>query len=210
MSTAEHREASGEVVPVRQRVVQRILQLDGRRYSISLEPIFWRVLGELAEATGIRLNVLVANVARTEAADGGGNLTSRLRVYCAEELRSKLLGAALAMVPANVIAIAEVSPAPCFVISAEQEIIAANESFGNWFGAEIRTVVGQPLSRYFRLNTRPSFAEIWAEFQEGRLATQAARLVSIAPGRVRAANVVLQPLPVVEPLRFCCLSWLRL
>ena len=72
-----------------ERAIQRILQVKGRRYSIRLEPIFWRVLEELSAADGIRLNAMVRRIAEADALDPAGNLTSRLRVHCARELRQQ-------------------------------------------------------------------------------------------------------------------------
>ncbi len=192
------------------RAVQRILQVKGRRYSIRLEPIFWRVLEELAGAEGMRLNVLVRRIAEAEAVNPTGNLTSRLRVFCARELRQKLLGAMLPATHKNVFSLAEVSPAPCLVISSRQEILAANAPFGSWFGAEGRSIVGHPVARHFRFRSTPVFDEIWGEFGEGRVAPHPARIISIVPGRVRATNAVLQPVPFEAQAGFICFVWLRL
>lgn len=195
--------------PGEDRAVQRILQVKGRRYSIRLEPIFWRVLEELAGMEGIRLNALVRRIADAEAVSPSGNLTSRLRVFCARELRQKLLGAMLPATHKNIFSLAEVSPAPCLVISARQEILAANGPFGAWFGAEGRSIVGHPVARHFRFRSTPNFDEVWAEFGEGRVSPHPARIISIVPGRVRATNVVLQPIPFETQAGFICFVWLR-
>ncbi|MGD9538735.1 MAG: ribbon-helix-helix domain-containing protein [Alphaproteobacteria bacterium] len=191
------------------RAVQRILQVKGRRYSIRLEPVFWRVLEELSAADGIRLNALVRRIAEAEAADPSGNLTSRLRVYCARELRQRLMGTMLPATHRSLFNIAEVVPTPCLVVSARQEILAANEPFGAWFGTEARAVVGHPVARHFRFRSAPAFDEVWAEFGEGRVAPQPVRIISIVPGRVRAANATLQPIPLEAQTGFVSFVWLR-
>jgi predicted DNA-binding ribbon-helix-helix protein len=191
------------------RAVQRILQVKGRRYSIRLEPIFWRVLEELAAAESIRLNALVRRIADAEALSPSGNLTSRLRVFCARELRQRLLGAMLPATHKNVFSIADVSPAPCLVMSARQEILAANGPFGAWFGAEGRSIIGHPVARHFRFRSSPAFDEVWAEFGEGRVSPQPARIISIVPGRVRATNAIIQPIPFEAQAGFICFVWLR-
>lgn len=191
------------------RAVQRILQVKGRRYSIRLEPIFWRVLEELAGIEGIRLNALVRRIADFEASNPSGNLTSRLRVFCTRELRQKLLGAMLPATHRSIFSLAEVSPAPCLVISDRQEILSANVPFGTWFGAEGRSIVGHPVARHFRFRSTPAYDEVWAEFGEGRVLPHPARIISIVPGRVRATNVILQPIPFEAQAGFVCFVWLR-
>src|SRR3546814_1569032 len=62
----------------------RILQHRGRRYAVSIEPVYWEVLQQAAEEAGCRLNQLVAGIA-AEAA--GGNLAARLRLYAVQRLR---------------------------------------------------------------------------------------------------------------------------
>jgi len=192
-----------------ERAVQRILQVKGRRYSIRLEPIFWRVLEELASADGVRLNAMVRRIADAEIGSPGGNLTSRLRVHCARALRQRLMGAMLPATHRNLFSIAEVAPTPCLVMSARQEILAANEPFGIWFGADARSVVGHPVARHFRFRSSPVFDEVWAEFSEGRVTPQPVRIISIVSGRVRAANAVLQPIPFEAQAGFVSFVWLR-
>jgi predicted DNA-binding ribbon-helix-helix protein len=190
------------------RTVQRILQVKGRRYSIRLEPTFWRVLEELADSEKIRLNVLVRRIAELSAGPAA-NLTSRLRVYCAEELRRRLMGALLPLTSRNLFGIAEISPAPCLVISSNQEILLANQPFMQWFGTDNRGIIGHPVARHFRFRSTPPFDEVWGEFAEGRVSAQPARIISIAPGRVRATNALLQPLAFEAQAGFVCFVWLR-
>lgn len=192
------------------RPIQRILQVKGRRYSIRLEPIFWRVLEEFASSDRIRLNLLVGRVAESMPTGSDGNLTSCLRVFCAEQLRRRLMASLLPATQRNVFSIAEVSPAACLVVSARQEILTTNASFSTWFGSEGRAIVGHALGRHFRVRSNPPAEEVWSEFAEGRISPQQVRLISIAPGRVRAANALLQPIPFEAEAGFVCFVWLRL
>lgn len=207
-ASAAEQPAVRPAAPDRDRAVQRILQVKGRRYSIRLEPTFWRVLEELAESEHVRLNVLVQQIA-DRSAGPAANLTSRLRVYCAEELRRRLIGSLLPLTSRNLFSIAEVSPAPCLVISSRQEILAANQPFAQWFGTDGRTIIGHPVARHFRFRSSPQFDEVLIEFAEGRVSAQAARIISIAPGRVRATNALLQPIPFEGQTGFVCFVWLR-
>ena len=55
----------------------RILQFNKRRYSIRLEPIFWRVLEDLSQRRSMRLGQFVAEL---EQSYRGRNFSSFLRV----------------------------------------------------------------------------------------------------------------------------------
>lgn len=63
---------------------QRILQLDGKRYSLRLEREFWSALEAIARRRKLRLNRLVADIASRRPAES--NLSSMLRVYCLGEV----------------------------------------------------------------------------------------------------------------------------
>ena len=64
---------------------KRSVVLAGHRTSVSVEPLFWDELRRLAEAGNQSLNSLVAEIDRSEAADG--SLSSALRVYVLNETR---------------------------------------------------------------------------------------------------------------------------
>ncbi|MEE8273980.1 MAG: ribbon-helix-helix domain-containing protein [Alphaproteobacteria bacterium] len=57
----------------------------GHRTSVSLEGAFWQALKDVAEARGVSLNRLIAEI------DAGrrGNLSSAIRVYVLDHLRAK-------------------------------------------------------------------------------------------------------------------------
>ncbi len=63
------------------RVVKRSLVVAGHRTSVSLEDAFWRRLQTIAVERGMSVNGLVAEV---DAARGGANLSSALRVFVLE------------------------------------------------------------------------------------------------------------------------------
>jgi predicted DNA-binding ribbon-helix-helix protein len=58
--------------------VKRSVSVAGHRTSVSLEPAFWDALKDIAKEQGLSLAALVAKV---DAARGGANLSSALRVY---------------------------------------------------------------------------------------------------------------------------------
>jgi predicted DNA-binding ribbon-helix-helix protein len=63
------------------RVIKRSLVIAGHRTSVSLEDAFWRRLRRIAAERGLSLNRLAAIV---DAARGGANLSSAIRVFVLE------------------------------------------------------------------------------------------------------------------------------
>ena len=63
------------------RVVKRSLVIAGHRTSVSLEDAFWRRLRRIAAERGLSLNRLAAMI---DAARGGANLSSAIRVFVLE------------------------------------------------------------------------------------------------------------------------------
>jgi len=63
-------------------LAKRSVIIAGHRTSVSLEPVFWRTLKEIAAQRGLSLNALVAEIDK----DRTGNLSSALRVFVVEHL----------------------------------------------------------------------------------------------------------------------------
>jgi predicted DNA-binding ribbon-helix-helix protein len=63
------------------KVVKRSVAIAGHRTSVSLEEAFWSALKRIAEADGVSLAALVAQV---DAERGEANLSSALRVFALE------------------------------------------------------------------------------------------------------------------------------
>jgi predicted DNA-binding ribbon-helix-helix protein len=66
---------------------KRSVTIDGHRTSLSLEDGFWDELAAIAEARGLSLNALVAEIDHARAAPG--NLSSALRLHVLDGLRKK-------------------------------------------------------------------------------------------------------------------------
>jgi predicted DNA-binding ribbon-helix-helix protein len=184
----------------------RVVQFDGRRYSLNLERPFWLTLEELAAARRVRLNRLIAEIAGNMSEP---NLASRIRVYCIVEQRQRLVRALLSVGPANLPSLAEQCPHPCVVVSASKELVSVNRSFLAWYGPDGERLIGQPLERHFRFRLEGTLDDLWRTFAEGRIVPQETRLISIAPGRVRAINALIQPAQFGGLGDFACLVWLR-
>lgn len=62
--------------------VKRSVEIAGHKTSISLEPLFWTMLREAAEAEGLPLNALVARIdAERIAADNPPGLAGAIRLW---------------------------------------------------------------------------------------------------------------------------------
>ncbi len=67
---------------------KRSISIQGHQTSISLEDEFWDELSAIARSRQISLNALVTEVDR--ARNGGGNLSSTLRVYVLKQAKRKI------------------------------------------------------------------------------------------------------------------------
>ena len=65
--------------------VKHSVRISGHATSISLEPVFWELLSELAHARGTSINHLVSIIDERRT----GNLSSAIRVFIVESLREK-------------------------------------------------------------------------------------------------------------------------
>lgn len=68
-------------------LVKRSITISGHRTSITLEQPFWDALKELACSEDVSVSELVRRIDQTKGEDG--NLSSAIRVYVLESLRSK-------------------------------------------------------------------------------------------------------------------------
>ncbi len=66
--------------------------ITGHQTSISLEDEFWQELAAIARSREVSLNALVTEVdkARDTPKNGGGNLSSALRVYVLKQAKRKI------------------------------------------------------------------------------------------------------------------------
>ena len=65
-------------------VVKRSVAIAGHRTSVSLEAPFWDALKGIAQARGISVQALIGEL---DAARGGGNLSSVIRVFVLDTVR---------------------------------------------------------------------------------------------------------------------------
>jgi predicted DNA-binding ribbon-helix-helix protein len=67
-------------------IVKRSVSIAGHRTSISLEEPFWEVLREIAERDKLSVQALIG---RIDAERGEQNLSSAIRVFILNDLRSR-------------------------------------------------------------------------------------------------------------------------
>jgi predicted DNA-binding ribbon-helix-helix protein len=72
------------------RPVKHSLTLRGHRTSVSLEDAFWVAFREIAEAKGVALNALAAEIDATRGTETG--LASAIRLYVLKELQARQSG----------------------------------------------------------------------------------------------------------------------
>lgn len=176
---------------------QRILQLDGKRYSLRLEHEFWAALEAIALRRKLRLNRLVADIASQRAGDS--NLSSLLRVFCLGEMERAAAGRSLALDDASIIALVEAAPSPGLLLDIDQLVLAANGAFFHWSGIKRGLLLQQKLAAHFRLQNASSFDDLWSQ----PIREEETRIVGIMPGRVLAADAKLVPMLSARGRRLC-------
>jgi predicted DNA-binding ribbon-helix-helix protein len=128
---------------------QRILQADGRRYSLKLEEPFWDALEAAARERGLKLGRLVAQIAAE--LPNSANLASQLRLFCLAEGERRVRAASEAATQAslaagatNIETLVELCPAACLVMTRERRILRANPAFGRCIRPLVRVGLRQP------------------------------------------------------------------
>ncbi len=189
---------------------QRILQADGRRYSLKLEEPFWDALDAAARERGLKLGRLEAQL----AAEGPrqGNLASQLRVFCLAEGERRVRAAAEAAAQAGLVAgatnietLVELCPAACLVMTRERRIVRVNPAFGRWYGSAYVNLPGKTLDHFFKLRMASSYESAMAAFETGSLQAVKAHLLYVIPGRVVAGAARLMPVARVSASEFSTL-----
>ena len=69
-------------------IIKRSVVIAGHATSISLEPEFWSVLKDIADADGLSVAALIRQVDRNLPPSAHRNLSSAVRVFILKRLRS--------------------------------------------------------------------------------------------------------------------------
>jgi predicted DNA-binding ribbon-helix-helix protein len=68
---------------------KRTVSIDGRKTGVSLEDAFWSTLKEIAQTQGVTVSETVTEIEKSRQ---GGNLSSAIRLFVLDRVRSKKWG----------------------------------------------------------------------------------------------------------------------
>ncbi len=183
----------------------RIVQFRNRRYSVRLEPIYWRALERLAEHRNMRLGRFIAQLAEDF---NGGNFSSYLRVHCMLEAERSLAQTHLSPAYGTLLDVVRGCPSPGLVLSRYRSIIAHNQAFAEWLGPLDQPLNGANLTSILQIRTKQSLNEVWQAMASGQLHQEEARILYVAPGRVNAAQATFIALHSESNDEFYAIMWL--
>ncbi len=183
----------------------RIVQFNKRRYSVRLESAFWRTLEGAAQARGLRLGRLVAELA---AGYDGRNFSSYLRVFCMAEAERAAARADLLLAGKSLVDAVDACPAPGLLLNQAQVVLAINEALSDWLGEGHPPLVEAPFNAFFQLRAVRGGQEVWQALADGRIGVARAQLVYLAPGRVSAVQARMLALHAGRRRRHYYLIWL--
>lgn len=183
----------------------RIVQWNHRRYSLRLEPIFWRSLERQAEIRSIRVNQLVGRLAEE---GGESSLASRLRQFCLAQTEANLAVSSVSARQEDFFRLFDRSPSPAALLAENGSIRRLNAAFAARFGAAEARFLGKSFLRSFQVQTSIPLSRAWQQFADGRSEAVNGRLAHIARGRVSSAQITLHPISARPPDRFNIVVWL--
>jgi predicted DNA-binding ribbon-helix-helix protein len=181
----------------------RQVQLHGRRFAISIEPIFWQCLEDAAIDLGIRLNQLVGIL--SEADTGPKNLAARLRIFSVRRMRRLLNEARLTPRNLNLVELVDAIPTPCLAVTEKRRISHVNEALLKLMGDDVVDVVGDPSDKFFRLRYPDPLPIAWEKLGQPNANSQSGSVAYMMPGRVMARRMVTVPLKGARRGRYYCL-----
>ncbi len=185
----------------------RIVQFNNRRYSIRLEPVFWRALENLAERNQLRLGKFIAQLEETYT---GKNFSSFLRVFSMLNAERQLAEGRLGDGRSSLVDLIDACPTPGVILSHDRIIVACNAAFSGWLGKPDSPIAGSELTAVVQVRTRRSLNEVWQGLVNGDAASVDARILHVAPGRVSTAQGRILALPSQDPLAFYSVMWLTI
>jgi len=191
--------------PVIDPPVHRVVQADGRRYSLKLEPAYWTILEEEAKREGLALARLVQRVALGVPADA--SLTGVLRLYCVELLQERASTGPSVSDPASgsaspsetppqlalrrLMSFFVTCPAAGLLLNPREKVICANRAFEAWSRLRGNYLVGKAVDWHFQLRMAEPVGAVLARFANGIPESLSARISYISPGRIVVANAAV-------------------
>lgn len=193
-----HREAIKSAGIPDPRLIHRVVQYKGRRYSLKLDYSSWAALEQAAVRRSIRLNQLVDELA--VATNHEGNFSATVRAQCLAELKTqiteledKVRQQSMSGQGASASLIADASPAPCFVVNGQNAVLKANAAAQKWLGLAESALIGKAVDQYFQIKSVLPIQQIVEQFAAGRAQVFPARIVCLRPGRLIMAKANICP-----------------
>jgi predicted DNA-binding ribbon-helix-helix protein len=180
------------------RLIHRVVQYRGRRYSLKLDYSSWNALEQAAARRNMRLNQLVDELA--VATNHEGNFSATVRAQCLaelktqiEDLENKVRMQSMSGEGISASLIADACPAPTFVVDGRSMVQKANQPAQKWLGLAESALVGRPVDQYFQVKSTMTLPQIVEQFGQGKYQVFPARIVCLRPGRLIMAKATICP-----------------
>lgn len=182
-------------------LIHRVVQADGRRFSLKFEQPFWTILEEEAGRQELSVARLVQRVA--QGTSGDASLTAALRLYCLDVLRERTKEIPSAAAGADeagaflrseeqalrrVVGFFATVPAAGLLLNRQEQVVCVNRAFEEWSRVRGDHLVGKSVHWHFQLRMPEPAATVLQRFADGAPQTLAARVSYISPGRIVVAN----------------------
>ncbi len=180
------------------KIIHRIVQHRGRRYSLKLGADIWEILERSAQRRGKRLNRLIGEIAETCAP--GANLSATLRSYCVDELKlqvhdleQKLRELSMSTQGISAASVADACPSPCFLLNAQNLVLKTNAAAQKWLSIDEAALRDKPIDRYMQIKVPVPLPQILDQYAAGRSNVFPARVICLRPGRLIMAKGSICP-----------------
>ncbi|KLN60134.1 hypothetical protein WH96_13155 [Kiloniella spongiae] len=172
----------------------RIVQYNKKRYSIRLEPVFWRALEMVANDHDLKVGKFIGKL---ETIYQGHNFSSFLRVFCMISAERHLAAAETDTNKDTLLSIINASPSPAALMAQDMTIISSNSAFYNWIGEDKYALEGSSINKLFQLRTRGLLQDNLKELLTAQIPHIDARIIRMIPGKVitAQARIVRASLP---------------
>ncbi|WP_120496432.1 ribbon-helix-helix domain-containing protein [Kiloniella sp. EL199] len=163
----------------------RIVQYNKKRYSIRLEPVFWRALEMVASDHDLKVGKFIGKL---ETIYQGPNFSSFLRVFCMISAERHIASAEADTNKDTLLSIINASPSPAALIAQDMTIIASNNAFYNWIGEDKYALEGSSINKLFQLRTKGLLQDNLKELLTAQTTHIDARVIRMIPGKVITAQ----------------------
>lgn len=127
-----------ETVPASELAPEfKTVTIDGKRRGFRLERLYWRLLGDIARALGVRRSILIGSVLARDGADASSD-ASVLRGFVAGTLEHERNSLSAALAQSKMIRLLQQAPLPAFAINRQKRLQLVNSEFNQL----IRVTVG--------------------------------------------------------------------